>query len=364
MKKILTTIAFITMMFTMFATITVNAEDLAYCEDNAKLVASERTDIYALDYYKNKWILKDPEYADLVKLSNSITAGITDDYAKVKAIHDWVANNIWYDYDYIFDESLPVYVYPLEVLQYKKTVCDGYARLTVALAQAAGFPAKRIVGKFVGGITVKDGSHAWTEVWVKGRWLFLDATQDSGNGYSEGQYSEQIPCGSKYFDLTLERYSRNYIIDSDEFKALDADVWNGSLYFYDSTTETVLKDIKNFPLNGLITSTYGFDINDLYTDYNCTEHFKLNTVKVDSLNCALFVKKSVKSYTVKYNSNSGTTVKTVTVKANSIIAKPVAPTRTGYKFVGWFKDSKCTQAWNFATNNVAAITTLYAGWIK
>ena len=37
--------------------------------------------------------------AYLTELSNEITAGLDDDLEKVQAIHDWVAANIYYDYD-------------------------------------------------------------------------------------------------------------------------------------------------------------------------------------------------------------------------------------------------------------------------
>ena len=34
----------------------------------------------------------------------------------------------------------------------------------------------------------------------------------------------------------------------------------------------------------------------------------------------------------------------------STINKPAAPTRSGYKFVNWYKDSNCAKVWNFTTD--------------
>lgn len=67
---------------------------------------------------------------------------------------------------------------------------------------------------------------------------------------------------------------------------------------------------------------------------------------------------------VKFESNGGTAVSTVLgLAAGSTITEPAAPTRSGYGFVGWYKDAALTQAWNFTTDTVtAADMTLYAKW--
>ena len=45
-----------------------------------------------------------------------------------------------------------------------------------------------------------------------------------------------------------------------------------------------------------------------------------------------------KTYTVTFDSNGGSEVKTETVKIGQHITKPTDPTRSGYKFVGWYKE--------------------------
>ena len=44
------------------------------------------------------------------------------------------------------------------------------------------------------------------------------------------------------------------------------------------------------------------------------------------------------------------------------MAAPANPERTGFTFVGWYKDAACTQAWDFAKDVVTADMTLYAKW--
>ena len=51
------------------------------------------------------------------------------------------------------------------------------------------------------------------------------------------------------------------------------------------------------------------------------------------------------------------------VKENSRISEPEVPTADGYRFIGWFKDNKCTVRWQFAADTVTSDMTLYAGWV-
>ena len=73
------------------------------------------------------------------------------------------------------------------------------------------------------------------------------------------------------------------------------------------------------------------------------------------------------TYTVTFNSKGGTAVasQTVGLKYGQTTVKatePTAPTRTNYTFGGWYKESSCTNAWDFASDGVTADVTLYAKW--
>ena len=52
------------------------------------------------------------------------------------------------------------------------------------------------------------------------------------------------------------------------------------------------------------------------------------------------------------------------IEPGSLIPEPeYVPTRTGYDFLGWFKDIAATQPWNFDTDTVGTESiVLYAGW--
>ena len=90
-----------------------------------------------------------------------------------------------------------------------------------------------------------------------------------------------------------------------------------------------------------------------------------NSASVSSLgNTTLYAVWTPVSYTVTYKLNNGTNSNhaTQSVVYNTAATEPPAPARTGYTFVGWYKESTCTNAWSFSTDVVTANTTLYAKW--
>ena len=68
-------------------------------------------------------------------------------------------------------------------------------------------------------------------------------------------------------------------------------------------------------------------------------------------------------HTVTFNANGhGTAPSAVTTAYNTTITAPTAPTAEGYTFGGWYKESTCTNAWNFSTDKVTEDRNLYAKW--
>ena len=76
----------------------------------------------------------------------------------------------------------------------------------------------------------------------------------------------------------------------------------------------------------------------------------------------LYGKWSPTKFTVIFDSQDGGLIQTMTTEYNTTITAPKAPTRTGYTFVGWYKDAAGQTAWNFATDKVTENTVLYAKW--
>ena len=72
--------------------------------------------------------------------------------------------------------------------------------------------------------------------------------------------------------------------------------------------------------------------------------------------------KWVRTYTVTFETSGGSAVAPVTVDTGSTVTKPADPTKSGYTFGGWYKDSTLQTPWDFANGTVTADTTLYAKW--
>ena len=69
-------------------------------------------------------------------------------------------------------------------------------------------------------------------------------------------------------------------------------------------------------------------------------------------------------FTVTFDSRGGTDVAPVKQEAGKLLELPPAPTREGYVFTGWYKDSACDERWNAEADTVEQDMILYAGWEK
>jgi len=68
-------------------------------------------------------------------------------------------------------------------------------------------------------------------------------------------------------------------------------------------------------------------------------------------------------YTVTFDSQSGSEVPSQTIVDGDKVTQPATnPSRDGYTFGGWYKETTCTNAWNFTTDVVNSNITLYAKW--
>ena len=194
-----------------------------YYDHNMAVVNNKRTDEKALAYYRQPSSDIQSDNQEIIDLANSITAGITNDYDKAVAIHDWVCNNIYYDWDsYLSKNYTGIDTSALGTLHSKRSVCDGYANLTAALLRAAGVPAKKISG-FALGVSSdywpenydpnRDTNHAWNEFWANGRWVILDTTWDSDNAWRNGGIEKNTGLrGYHYFDINVGLLSADHVI--------------------------------------------------------------------------------------------------------------------------------------------------------
>ena len=131
---------------------------------------------------------------------------------KVLAIHDFVAQNLYYDYDSLTSNENR-YRTIEQIAQTKRCVCQGYADFTLVLLTCVGLEAENILCYVVDNIyehgwsdvknRISELNHIITRVKLENRWLYMDVTWDSRNRYENGAYIKGDYVSHRYFDVTL-----------------------------------------------------------------------------------------------------------------------------------------------------------------
>ena len=152
---------------------------------------------------------------DVQAKSDEICRGLVSDRDKVYAIHQWVTENIYYDYPdaYSTDNNIERSRTAQIALDRKTAVCKGYAYLFQALCWAQKIPCNCNVGWVSSG-----GAHAWNLVKVGGEWLWVDTTWDTYNAYYGDDYWKEGSTRLDYFLCSTEVISIDHTTaSSDEY---------------------------------------------------------------------------------------------------------------------------------------------------
>lgn len=146
---------------------------------------------------------------EIVELARKAVAGARDAAEAARRIEAFVA-------DYIEDKSLSVgYASAAEVASSRQGDCSEFAVLTAALCRAVGIPAQVVAGvAYVSDFEGHEGfgGHAWTQAYVAGKWVGLDAAfKSSGRGgYDAGHIALAVGNGepADFFNIatTLGRF--------------------------------------------------------------------------------------------------------------------------------------------------------------
>lgn len=99
--------------------------------------------------------------SEVTQLSQQLTAGKTDVYSKLKAIFDWMVDNISYSTLGTGDPKSS-----LETLQSRVGDCDDQSILFCSLARAAGVPAWLQLGSLYDKDANTLGGHGWVQAYI------------------------------------------------------------------------------------------------------------------------------------------------------------------------------------------------------
>ena len=118
-----------------------------------------------------------------------------------------------------------------------------------------------------------------------------------------------------------------------------------------------------------ITQDYGTDITAPAdpTKTGCTFNGWDKTIpgRMPAKNMTVKAQWKINQYTITFDTDGGSEIAPITQDYGTTIAKPTDPTKTGYTFAGWYTDAACTNAWNFGSNMLADHDmTLYARWVR
>ncbi|ABB15759.1 transglutaminase domain-containing protein [Carboxydothermus hydrogenoformans] len=155
----------------------------------------------------------DSDNPTIRQIAYDLTKDLTSDLEKVKAIHDYVARALAYDWT-----SYRLGVVPQktasEALASGTGVCQDYSRLFAAIARAAGIPTKIVIG-------TGDGEpHAWNRVYVNGKWLDVDVTWDDQEKYGiiYDYFLKEAPLPKHVEDSSAEAYYEAEMLHSITFE--------------------------------------------------------------------------------------------------------------------------------------------------
>lgn len=111
------------------------------------------------------------------------------------------------------------------------------------------------------------------------------------------------------------------------------------------------------------TACTGNEITGLAAGTTVTVRVKATGSAPHGVAASCNIEASENTLTVTFEENGGSAVTDITgLSYNAAITAPVAPTKSGYTFAGWYKEATCTNLWDFSTDTVTEDITLYAKW--
>jgi|GEM_PF-4164945 len=185
---------------------------------------------------------------------------------KSRAIWLWITDNIAYDVDSFLSGA---YIDPSaeQTLKSRKSVCEGYANLFYALAEAMDLEAAVITGYakgygYVEGQVFDDGiNHAWNAVKIDNNWQLLDATWGAGVIGSNNEFGKDydkswyLPDPEQFIFSHLPENAEwqllnGYSIDKTRFEELP--YLNPEFFSWGFTPQDVYDEVDGIDYRGIV----------------------------------------------------------------------------------------------------------------
>lgn len=163
-------------------------------------------------------------WAEIEKISNEICDGIDDDYEKLRAIADWVSDNIYYDRPAVARGEPPSCLTLEYILNNKSGICGSYANMTAALCSAQGIRCISVTGKALINkqnylnTSLEGELHEWNVAEINGRQIIVDSCWMSANNLSYGGIYTHKNNVWKWFDVGDEIFAVDHQAKTAEYK--------------------------------------------------------------------------------------------------------------------------------------------------
>lgn len=174
----------------------------------------------------------------------------------------------------------------------------------------------------------------------------------------ENPYKFNVTHSAEYTAKFIKKNSKTVYITT-EYTGLATEITGGGEYYFgDTVTLTAVNEkyFRYWAVDGVKVSEkaqYSFaaveDVTVTAVMYTSSGGGSLNY--------------KYKYQTVNFETNGGTPMSSVKVARNTVMKMPEDPTRTGYRFDGWYSDEALTKKYTFR-ERVLEDMTLYAAWTK
>ena len=235
---------------------------------------------------------------------NSAMAGLALDgksyYEKVKAIYNYICDNVDYDYENLNDKSYTIKYSAYAAMINKKAVCQGYAILFYRMCKEAGIPVRVIAG------TGNGGGHAWNIVKVGDYYYNVDCTWDGQDSVTRSNYflKSEVDFGNHERDdeFDTEEFHSKYVMSpksygEDNSVQEGADVSN-FMYAYTTIEDTAVTSTADGKPKVLIF----FSTECAYSQYafKSLKDTEISNVDIIGIECKSHTKDEVTAFAKEY----------------------------------------------------------------
>ena len=124
----------------------------------------------------------------------------------------------------------------------------------------------------------------------------------------------------------------------------------------DGTYDEANAEVEN--LSGKFEALAAVTAKDYGSHYPTNDAGTKQNIKIEK-NLTIDVKYDLDNHTLTFETNGGSTIAPVTVRHGNAVARPAAPTKDKYTFIGWYVDPEFTEEYDFTTV-LEADKTIYA----